>query len=160
MSASGVFIPPMLVFPRVRMKLELMDGTPPDTTYACHKSGWMQMDIFFTWFKNFLKHTSSSVDNPSLLILDGHATHTTNLEVIQLARAHGVTLLCLPPHCSHKLQPLKVAFMKPLSTFYDQECEKVASTTSRACNYYVPVGSHLWICIPQSCHAPCGTEWI
>jgi len=30
----------------------------------------------------------------------------------------------LPPHCSHKLQPLDVSFMKPLSTFYDQECKK------------------------------------
>ena len=46
------------------------------------------------------------------------------MEVIQLARDTGVTLLCLPPHCSHKLQPLDVSFMKPLSTFYDQECEK------------------------------------
>lgn len=124
MSASGVFIPPMIIFPRVRMKLELMDGTPPDTIYACHKSGWMQMEIFQQWFGHFLVHTHSTIDNPSLLILDGHATHTNNLEVIQLARAQGVTLLCLPPHCSHKLQPLDVSFMRPLSTFYDQECEK------------------------------------
>jgi len=124
MSASGVFIPPMIIFPRVRMKLELMDGTPPDTIYACHKSGWMQKELFTQWFHHFLKHTHSTIDNPSLLILDGHATYTHNLEVIQLARDTGVTLLCLPPHCSHKLQPLDVSFMKPLSTFYDQECEK------------------------------------
>ena len=39
-----------------------------------------------------------------------------NMEVIDLARANGVVLLCLPPHCSHK--------MKPLSIYYDQELEK------------------------------------
>jgi hypothetical protein len=29
-------------------------------------------------------------------------------------------LLCLPPHCSHRLQPLDVGFMKPLMTYYAQ----------------------------------------
>ena len=47
-----------------------------------------------------------------------------NMEVIDLARANGVVLLCLPPHCSHKMQPLNVSFMKPLSIYYDQELEK------------------------------------
>jgi len=60
---------------------------------------------------------------PSLLILDGHSTHTKNLAVIDLARENAETLV-LPPHCSHRLQPLDVSFMKPLSTFYNQECEK------------------------------------
>ena len=47
-----------------------------------------------------------------------------NMEVIDLARANGVVLLCLPPHCSHKMQPLDASFMKPLSIYYDQELEK------------------------------------
>ena len=47
-----------------------------------------------------------------------------NIEVIDLARANGIFLLYLPPHCSHKMQPLDVSFMKPLSTYYDQEFEK------------------------------------
>jgi hypothetical protein len=28
-SASGQYIPPLIIFPRVRMKEELMDGMPP-----------------------------------------------------------------------------------------------------------------------------------
>ena len=47
-----------------------------------------------------------------------------NMEVIDLARANEVVLLCLPPHCSHKMQPLDVSFMKPLSIYYNQELEK------------------------------------
>jgi DDE superfamily endonuclease/helix-turn-helix, Psq domain len=124
MSAAGQFIPPLIIFPRQRMKNELMDGTPPGCIYKCHPSGWMQTDIFTEWFQHFIVSSASSVTNPSLLILDGHATHTKNLAVIDLARLNGVTLLVLPPHCSHRLQPLDVSFMKPLSTFYNQECEK------------------------------------
>ena len=44
--------------------------------------------------------------------------------MIDLARANWVVLLCLPPHCSHKIQPLDVSFMKPLLIYYDQELEK------------------------------------
>ena len=33
-----------------------------------------------------------------------------NMEVIDLARANGVVLLCLPPHCSHKMQLLDNEF--------------------------------------------------
>ena len=61
---------------------------------------------------------------PCAVILDGHSTHTKNLELIDLARENGVVMLCLPPHCSHRMQPLDVRFMKLLSTCYDQEIEK------------------------------------
>ena len=46
------------------------------------------------------------------------------MEVINLERANGIVLLCLSPHCFHKMQPLDVSFMKPLSIYYDQELEK------------------------------------
>ena len=29
-------------------------------------------------------------------------------------------IICLPPHCTHRLQPLDVAFMEPLSSYYDE----------------------------------------
>jgi hypothetical protein len=124
MSATGHFIPPLFVFPRVGMKQELLDHAPPGAVAVPHKSGWMQTEIFVDWFKHFLSHTNPSKENPVLLILDGHKTHTLNLEVIYLAREKYVTLLCLPPHCSYRLQPLDVGFMKPVMTFYTQEVEK------------------------------------
>ena len=123
MSATGSFVPPLFVWPRVRMKPELMDGAPPGSIFECHKSGWMQTDIFTTWFKHFVKVSGASNENKVLLILDGHKTHTQNLAVINIARKNGVFILSLPPHCTHRLQPLDVAFMKPLSTYYTQEVE-------------------------------------
>jgi hypothetical protein len=58
------------------------------------------------------------------LLLDGHATHVKNIEVIDLARQNGVVPLCFPPHCTHWLQPLDVGFMKPLSTYNSKEVKK------------------------------------
>lgn len=31
-----------------------------------------------------------------------------------------IKALCFPPHCTHRMQPLDVAFMKPLSDFYTE----------------------------------------
>ena len=59
-----------------------------------------------------------------LLILDGHLTHTRNLEAIELASKNHVTILVIPPHTSHRLQPLDVSFLCPLSTFYTQAVER------------------------------------
>jgi hypothetical protein len=121
MSAAGNYIPPLLVFPRKREKLSLMDGTPPGSKFACHPSGWMQTEIFIDWFKHFLSYSNPSEDHPVLLLLDGHSTHVKNIEVIELARRSHVHILCFPPHCTHKLQPLDVTFNKPLSDWYSHE---------------------------------------
>ncbi|KAI8780679.1 tigger transposable element-derived protein 6, partial [Biomphalaria glabrata] len=85
-SAAGEYVPPMLIFPRQRMKMELMDGAPPGSIYACHKTGWIQLDLFTQWLQHFINFVKPSLLNPALLILDGHASHTKNLDAINLAR--------------------------------------------------------------------------
>ena len=72
------------------------------------------------WFEHFLKHTNPSEARPVLLDLDGHKTHTTNLSFIEMARANFVSSAY---HCSHRMQPLDVSFMKPLVTYYTQAVE-------------------------------------
>ena len=94
---------------------------PPGTKKVVHDSGWMQFHIFTEWFQHFIDIVKPTKDDPVLLILDGHKTHTLNLPVIDLARDNGVVILCLPPHTTHRLQPLDVTYMLPLSTYYSQE---------------------------------------
>jgi len=121
MSPTGHFIPSSLVFPRKNMKQELMNGTPPGSIHACHPSWWIQSEIFSHWFLHFMKHTKLTKEDPVIFVLDGHYSHTRNLEVITLARENHVDIICLQPHSSHKMQPFDKAFMGPLKTFYCQE---------------------------------------
>ncbi|KAJ8956832.1 hypothetical protein NQ318_014246 [Aromia moschata] len=123
MSPAGQFIPPMIIFPRKNMKLELMNGTPPGSIYGCHTSGWIQADLFTKWFQHFIDHTKPTKSDPVLLVLDGHYSHTKNLDVINMARENFVSIVCIPPHCSHKMQPLDISFMGPLKTYYAKEIE-------------------------------------
>jgi len=71
-----------------------------------------------------IKHTKPTKEDPVILVLDGHYSHTRKLEVITLARENHVDIICLPPHSSHKMQTLDKAFMGPLKTLYCQEIEK------------------------------------
>ena len=101
-----------------------MNGTPPGSVHTCHHSGWIESEIFSQWFLHFVKHTKPTKEDPVILVLDGHYSHTRNLEVITLAWENRVDIICLPPHSSHKMQPSETAFMGPLNTFYCQEIEK------------------------------------
>ena len=48
-----------------------------------------------------------------MLILDSHVTHTKNLAGTEMARETGVVMVSLPPHTTHRLQPLDGAFIGP-----------------------------------------------
>lgn len=70
----------------------------------------MTEELFLKWFQRFVKFAGASKEIPILIILNGHKTHNKNVELIDFALENGVVLLCLPPHYSHRLQPLDVAF--------------------------------------------------
>lgn len=97
MSASGVYMPPMLVFPRKKKQIEFDLGLPPGSWAEVHSTGWMTAQLFLVWLKRFVTFSKASKDFPVLLILDGHSTHTKSLETIDYARENGVSLLCLLP---------------------------------------------------------------
>ncbi|XP_030746037.1 uncharacterized protein LOC115874879 [Sitophilus oryzae] len=123
MNAAGGFVPPLFVFPRKNMKAELLDGAPPGSIAACHPSDWIQQHIFTQWLKHFIAHGKPTENDPVLLVLDGHYSHTRNLDVIEIARSNHLTIICIPPHTSHKLEPLDLSFMAPFKTYYSQSIQ-------------------------------------
>lgn len=76
MNASGSYVPLLIIFPRKNMAQEPMDGAPAGSIGACHPSGWIQTHLFTKWCQHFINFTKPSKDDPILLILDGHYTHT------------------------------------------------------------------------------------
>ena len=66
---------------------------------------------------HFVKHSASSKDNQSLLILDNHESHLET-KALDIAKENGVTMVTLPPHTSHRFQPLDVSCYGPFKTYY------------------------------------------
>ncbi|KAF2889571.1 hypothetical protein ILUMI_16602 [Ignelater luminosus] len=94
------------------------------------------MDLFTAWFNHFISYVYPSETNPVLLILDGQNTHTRNLNVILKAEKNYVTILSLPPHSSHKVQPLDKTVMEALKTFYNEEIRVFLRTNQRAVSLF------------------------
>jgi hypothetical protein len=99
-NAAGNYIPQMVIFKRKRMKQELTNNGPPGAAYECQDKGWMSHEGFLVWLRHFISNVRPSKEAPAVLVLDGHVSHTKNLEAIQLARESGVVMVSLPPHCT------------------------------------------------------------
>lgn len=117
-SATGQYLPPAMVFPRVHLKEHMLRGSPSGTLGLAAPSGWMNADLFLQVMKHFIKYSNSSKENPSLLIYDNHESHLS-ISVLNLAKDNGVTILTFPPHSTNKMQPLDVGVFKAFSTCYN-----------------------------------------
>lgn len=123
MNAAGTYVPPCMIFPRKNMKNELLDEAPTGTIGIAQETGWMNADIFVKWLRHFQSYAKASVDEKVLLVVDGHASHK-GIDCLSYAKENGIVILCLPPHCTHRMQPLDVCFYGPLKTYFNQEITK------------------------------------
>jgi len=50
-SASGFFIPPLMIYPRKQCVPDHMkEGALPNSMFAVSESGWINQDIYLKWF--------------------------------------------------------------------------------------------------------------
>jgi hypothetical protein len=83
---------------------------------AASPNGWTDSDAALAWIRDvFDPETQPAVPGDKrLLIMDGHRSHCS-LEFLLYAERKGITVLLLPPHTTHRLQPLDVGIFGPLS---------------------------------------------
>lgn len=113
MSASGNYIPPMLIYPRKRMPTTLQKNGPLGAVYKCSKNGWINSELFFEWLSHFAKYAKPSVSDPILLVLDNHSSHIS-IPAYDFCKENNIHMVSLPPHTSDHLQPLDLTFFSPL----------------------------------------------
>lgn len=95
----------------------MLINSPPGSLGLASKSGWMTAEIFPEVIKHFIKHTCTTVENPTLLIMDNYQSHIS-IQVIDLAKNNGIRIVTLPPHCNAKLQPLDVSCHGAFKVYY------------------------------------------
>ena len=82
----------------------------------------MTTELFTVWMKHFAEQTNASIEHPVLLIMDNHSSHSS-LDTYLFCREKGIHIVSIPPHTSHRLQPLDLAFFGPLKKALDKECD-------------------------------------
>ncbi|XP_018566588.1 uncharacterized protein LOC108907404 [Anoplophora glabripennis] len=121
-SVTGHYIPPLYLFPRKRLAPSLLRDAPPGAIGFANGSGWMDSEHFLKYLDHFIKHAKPSKEKPVLLILDGHTSHK-QLEGVLKARENHIVMVTIPPHCSHRIQPLDLTFFGPFKNQYARECD-------------------------------------
>lgn len=122
-SASGHYVPPALIYPRKRIKMGLLNGAPPGTILMLSDSGYINTTLFVDFLKHFQHHVNATEENPVLLILDNHSSHCS-LEGVLYCRENNIHLLTIPPHSSHRTQPLDRCLFKALKDYHGEFCDQ------------------------------------
>ena len=120
---------------RVYVKKDWLSQGLAGALYRVSDSGWMEAAIFLSWFsKLFIPAVSHLLETgPVVLFVDGHHSHIT-LELIKYARGKGVHLFCLPPNCTHILQPLDVGTFGPLKSEWQKILQQEYRLQTKATN--------------------------
>lgn len=121
-SADGTFLAPILILKGVNRKQEFADGLPAGSSVQMNKkSSFINSEIFLYWLReHFIPRKPAG---KTLLIMDGHSSYCSDVEMLELANQNDIVLLCLPSHCTQALQPLDKFFFGPLKIYWNQEAK-------------------------------------
>ena len=118
-SATGVHLPPMVVYKAKNMYEGWKSKAIPNAVYESTESGWFDMRTFEIWFDQiFLPHVKNNCkDGPKVLIGDNLGSHFSP-RVIELCIENGIRFMTLPPNSTHICQPLDVAVFRPMKSLW------------------------------------------
>lgn len=113
MSASGLILPPFIVYPYERFQKWMEKSKmPPDFETFHTKKGWMTVDAFCYWLlQQFIPQLKrQKIKFPVIFYIDGHRSHI-NIRISDICEENQIVLICLPPNTTHILQPCDVALI-------------------------------------------------
>ena len=127
-SASGKYVPPMVLFKGKRMSaamIQSLSSAPEGSVVALTESGYITSEMMVKWATHFCRFKPQvNPELPDVLLLDGHSTHVFNIEFLNIMSDNNVEVFALPPHTTHELQPLDKSFFKPLKNKWDELAQK------------------------------------
>lgn len=130
-SASGKMLPAYVVYKSEHLWSTWTEGGPPKTRYNRSKSGWFDHVCFADWFRTIFIPETRHLKGKKVLIGDNLSSHFGD-EVLKSAREQNIAFVCLPPNSTHLLQPLDVAFFRPLKAHWRCILDEYKAKTKRA----------------------------
>lgn len=121
-SASGTYLPLMLIFPY--NDKSLLNGAPPGSKIEFDPMGQMQVTLFLKWLKVFIKFSKASKSTPVVLIVNKYQHILKVLEVLEMLYNNGINILCFPTDVPSKLYPMNHYFMDALRLNYTMQTAK------------------------------------
>jgi len=87
-------------------------------------NGWTDEQMAQTYLRRNFDNQSQTAQKAAgqygLLLLDGHNSHV-NPNFLEFCLSEKIIPYCLPPHTTHRLQPLDVSVFGPYKHHYRKE---------------------------------------
>ena len=113
------------------LSIKSMELTYLSFSLATSENGWTSNFLCHEWYKIvFIPHATANNKSgkPILLIYDGHGSHLTG-DMMNLAVVNNIHLFALPPHTTHRLQPLDVGIFNLVQRAWQKQCVDYAGRT-------------------------------
>ena len=111
--ADGQMLPPYTVYKSEHLWSTWMEGGPQGARYNRSKSGWFDSTCFTDWFLTIVVPDARKKKGRKIVTGDNLSSHFTE-PVIKAAEQLNIDFVCFPPNSTHLMQPLDVAFYRPL----------------------------------------------
>jgi hypothetical protein len=133
----------MLIYPSDASAIQdtWLSGVDPiqeEVSFTASPSGWTNDSLALLWLHDFDKVSRAKIGQDTrqsrLLILDGHGSHVT-LAFFEKCYQKRVILAVLPPHATHRLQPLDVGIFRPFAMKYSLFLEQWRADRNFSCRF-------------------------
>lgn len=118
-NAAGETVPPFIIYKSEHLWSTWTEDGPEGARYNRTKSGWIDAATFEDWFLSHLLPILRKKNGRKVVIGDNLSSHI-NERVLLECEKHNISFICLPPNATHILQPLDVAYFRPLKCKWRQ----------------------------------------
>lgn len=134
--SGGQVLPPLII---TRGKVHTvgehrrMVDIPTNWNFSKGHRGYNDINLAKLWVQNIFDYNTrpSTPSAYRLLIIDGHKIHTS-LPFLEALWQQRIVPFCLPPHCTHIMQPLDVSIFGPLTAAYRRMVTELAPHVAAA----------------------------
>src|SRR5450432_1619573 len=128
-NADGTALPPALIYQGKSNDLQSswLDEIGNDLVYfAASENGWSYNSLGSNWLEKVFDPATKAKAGRSrrLLIVDGHSSHV-NMAFLKLADRMRIIIGIMPPHSTHRIQPLDIGMFGPLSIAYTNQLNQL-----------------------------------
>lgn len=116
-NAAGLLAPIYVNYKAEKLWSTWTENGPEGARYNRTKSGWFDHQVFEDWFVSLMLPILKKQEGVKVIIGDNLSSHI-NLEVIRLCEENNIKFIALPPNATHLLQPLDVAFFRPMKSHW------------------------------------------
>lgn len=131
-SATGHYLPPLIIYPYKRTpSVNLLQGFE-EAMFQITPNGWINSNVFLTWLRDCFIPSVAEKRKPVLLFVDGHPSHLSSLEIVDICQENSIILYCLKSHASHIIQPLDQALFGAMKSKWEAAAKAYISKTGES----------------------------